>query len=94
MYTIEVPEEILTQVDRRVEEVHAHNRTDYLLRLITRDIAASETINFTTFLDILAPVHAESAGMSEQELEDFGTELIAKVRVERRAKATELLSAE
>ena len=88
MYTIEVPEEILTQVDKRVEEVHAENRNDYVLRLIARDIERAEKAKPTTFRDILAPVYAESAGMSEQELEDFGTELIAKVRAERRAKKT------
>ena len=91
MYTIEVPEvseELLTQLDERVERVHAESRAEYIRGLIVRDIQRADKAKPTTFRDILAPVYAESAGMSEQELEDFGTELIAKVRAERRAKKT------
>lgn len=88
MYTIEteISEELLIQIDERVEQVHAQSRAEYVLRLINHDIATAKSEAPLSLREILAPVHAESADMTQEELDAFSDEFIKTVRAERRAK--------
>lgn len=78
----EIPEELLHRLDERASRAGV-DRAAYVRQLIERDLLRPDPR--MTFGEILAPVHAASQGISEDELEKFVTEELDAARRERRA---------
>lgn len=78
--SINLPADVEARLRQRASEV-GQTPDSYAARVLA-DVVAMPTID-----EILAPVRAEFAqtGMSEQELMDFGRDLLRKVREEKAA---------
>jgi len=77
----EIPEELLHRLDERARRAGV-DRAAYIRRLIERDLLPPDSR--MTFEEILAPVHAATHGIPEDELERLVTEEVETARRERR----------
>ena len=79
----EIPEDLLHRLDERASRA-GMDRVAYVRQLIERDLMRPDPR--MAFEEILAPVHAATDGLSEDELEKLLTEELNAVRREHRAK--------
>ena len=77
----EIPEDLIHRLDERASRAGV-DRAAYVRRLIERDLLPPHT--GMTFGEILAPVHAATEGISQDELEKLVTEELDAARRERR----------
>lgn len=77
-----VPEELLHLLDERVKTRHYAGRSEYIRELIRRDATAQEPV--LSIREIMAPVHAETQNMTQEELDELTDSAIREAREARR----------
>jgi hypothetical protein len=80
--TISIPEDVAMKLQQRAAS-SGTTAPAYAAKLV------AESVNKPTIDDILAPVREDFAktGMTEDELLDFGREVLNRVRAEKKAKS-------
>jgi hypothetical protein len=89
--TIELSPDEERQLQERADQ-SGQDLTDYLRRLIRRNLDAARTANGRTFAEILAPVHEDfrKSDMTEDELDTLLREALDESRAERRLGKTKV----